>query len=517
MKFKLAFGISTTLLVAAVAGNILQSSEAAPPQKPGAKKTSAPAQVADYGAAVAYFNQGVGAGNAKNYLQAVQLYKASRAADPDYLNAYVNEVASYLSLNRPDLAIDTASKGIARCNKNNDDNKMVWEILHQNRGNAYILTKQPQKAVSDYTESLIHDISGRGCIARAKRGVAYVELAEYQKAESDFDSILQSRQNDTAIQTAKVVADAGRKILSVKMQADSLKALMQCKDFLSNHDYDKAIAAANTAVNISPKSVDALLMRSTCYAAKHQVDRSDADLSAAEKLSPNDGKVANIAGMAHLIEGDSEKAVGDFQTALARHYSNAQLYLGMSAAQLQLSRFDDAVKSVNEAIRLSPNDAEGYNLRSLVYLITNTPENSIADANTYLEKTSWKGIHSADSFLRIYMLSKQLDQKDASNKILETAATQLKSDEQMQRVIGLFQGKIDEDALLKAATNPVEKTDAQISIAIKAVVDGDKTKAEKLLREVKATGSKNSEFYLTGIVQLARMLGTYTPPKVEPA
>ncbi|CAK9252038.1 unnamed protein product [Sphagnum jensenii] len=78
--------------------------------------------------------------------------------------------------------------------------------------------------------------------------------------------------------------------------------------------------------------------------------------------------------MAHLMEGDSEKAVADFQNALTRHYSNAQLYLGMSAAQLQLSRFDDAVKSVNEAIRLSPNDAEAYNLRSLVYLVTDTPQ-----------------------------------------------------------------------------------------------------------------------------------------------
>jgi tetratricopeptide (TPR) repeat protein len=145
MKFKLAFGISTTLLVAAMAGNILQSTEAAPVQKPAAKKTSAPAQDADYGAAVAYFNQGVGATNAKNYLQAVQLYKASRDADPDYLNAYVNEASSYLSLNRPDLAIDTASKGIARCNKNNDDNKMVWEILHQNRGNAYIHASREPK------------------------------------------------------------------------------------------------------------------------------------------------------------------------------------------------------------------------------------------------------------------------------------------------------------------------------------------------------------------------------------
>jgi tetratricopeptide (TPR) repeat protein len=517
MKFKSAFGISTTLFVAAVSGHLLQSAEAAPPQKQASKKTTAPERDVNTGAAITYFNQGVGATNAKNYLQAVQFYKASRDADPDYLNAYVNEVASYLSLSRPDLAIDTASKGIARCNKNNDDDKMVWEVLHQNRGNAYMLVQQPQKAVADYTESMIHDISQRGCIARAKRGVAYVELGEYQKAENDFNFIAQLRQNDTATQTARVLVDAGRKILNSKMQADSAKALMQCKDFLTNHDYDKAIVSANTAVSISPKNLDALLMRSTCYAAKHQVDKSDADLSAAEKLSPNDGKVSNIAGIAHLMEGDSEKAVADFQTALARNYSNAQLYLGMSAAQSQLSRFDDAVKSVNEAIRLSPNDSEGYNLRSLVYLITNTPENSIADANAYLEKTSWKGIHSADSFLRIYMLSKQLDQKDAADKILETAATQLKSDQQIQRVIELFQGKIDADALLKAATTPVQKTDAQISIAIKAVVDGDKKKAEELLREVKATGSKNSEFYLTGIVQLARMLGTYTPPKVEPA
>jgi tetratricopeptide (TPR) repeat protein len=517
MQLKMAFGISTLLLVTTLSANGLRATGATPAQKSPAKKNNAPAQEADTGAAITYFNQGVNATNAKNYLQAVQLYKAAREADPGYLNAYVNEVSAYLSLKRPDLAVDTASKGIAKCNKNDNDDKMIWEVLHQNRGTAYMLLKQPQKAAADYTESLVHDICQRGCIAQAKRGLSYIELSEYQKASNDFNTILQSKQNDSATQNAKVIAEEGRKILRIKMQADILRALVQCREFLSKHDYDKAIASANTAVNVDPKNVDALLMRSTCYSAKHQLDKAEADLSAAKKLSPNDGKVSNIAGLAHLMGGDADKAVSDFQDALAKNYSNAQLYLGLSAAQLQLSRFDDAVKSVNEAIRMSPNDAEAYNLRSLVYLVTDTPQNSIADANTYLEKTSWKGSHSADSFLRIYMLSKQLDQKDAADKILETAATQLKSDEQMQRIIELFQGKTDEDTLLKAGTTPVEKTDAQIAIAIKAVVDGDKTKAEKLLREVKATGAKNSEFYLTGIVELARLLGTYTPPKVEPA
>ncbi|CAK9252039.1 unnamed protein product [Sphagnum jensenii] len=121
MKFEVAFGISTTLFVALTFGDLLQSTAATPGQRSVAKKTSAPELEADTGAAINYFNQGVNATNAKNYLQAIQMYKASRAADPDYLNAYVNEVAAYMSLNRPDLAIDTATKGIAKCNKNNDD------------------------------------------------------------------------------------------------------------------------------------------------------------------------------------------------------------------------------------------------------------------------------------------------------------------------------------------------------------------------------------------------------------
>ncbi len=509
----------TALLLPAVAiwGLTAAATGAAAPVKKPLNKKASPAKEVDTGSAITYFNQGVSATQSNNFLQAIQYYKAARDADPNFLNAYINELTSYLSLKRPDLAVDIATKGIAICNKNDNEYKMCWELLHSGRGTAYAELKQPQKAVADYTESLIHDISQRGCIARVKRGLCYVELGEYQKAESDFNTILQSTATDNAMQNAKVLAQEGRKILQVKIKVDMVQSLRKCQELIAKKDFDKALALTNNMIALDPKNVDLLLIRCSIFTAKHLPEKADADLKLADKLSPNDGKISFVSGMNHLASGDFEKAIDDFQTAIARRYSSPQIYLSQASAQLHLCRFDDAVKSVNEAIRLSPNNAEAYNVRSLVYLVTNTPENSIADANSYLEKTSWKGSHSADCFLRIYMLSKQLNLKDSANNILETATTQLKSDEQVQRVIAFFKDGMDETTFLSAATTPLETTDAQIAVAIKAVVSGDTNKAKQVLSDMKLTGAKIAEFYLTGIVELARLMGSYTPPKIEPA
>ncbi len=505
-----ALSLQTTLGAGKTANTKLANTKPASP-----KKAAAPAPDVEPGLAIEYYNKGVMAGAAANYLQAIQYYEAARKADPQLLTVYLNEGGSYLKLKRTDLAIEILTKGIDQYKKNNEPNDVYFETLYQNRADAYLASNQPQKAVADYTQSLKHDVSQRGCIARAFRGSAYAELGEYQKAFDDFNAVLQLRQTDNATQTARVIANRMSQAARIQMQLDIAKVLSESAEYIAKHDYEKAIAQTNRALSMDPKNLTALLVRSTAYAAKHQFDKAEADLVLAEKQNPSDGKISMTAGMVHLSQGNCTKAVSDFETALARHYSSPAIYSGMASAQLELGRFDEALKSINEAIRLSPNDADSYNLRSLVYLVTDTPQNSIADANNYLEKTAWKGSHSADCFLRIYMLSRQIDQKEAASKILEEATINLKDDSWVQQVIGLFKNATDADKLEAEATDDAKKTDAKICIAIKSVIDGDNTKAEKLLKEVKVSGVRTADFYVTALVQLARMTGSYTPPKVE--
>lgn len=466
--------------------------------------------------AVEYCNAGYQAEKAKNHQLAVRYYQLARQADPTVLATYLNEGGSYLSLKRPDLAIDVLTKGINLDRKNKESDEKYWELYH-NRGLAWLQAQKPDKAIADFTIIMQHEeASNLKALSQTSRGGAYALAGDYKKAFQDFNTVLALRQTDKLTQHARAVANYEMQLTRRQMQADLAKSLSSANSSLTKTDYSQALTVLDRALKIDPNNSSALLLRASTYGHINKQAEAQADLALAQKLNPKDGKVAAIRGEVALANHDTDQAIAEFKNALTMNYINPAVYAGLATAQLTSAQFDEAVKSINEAIRLSPNDSNLYNLRSLAYLIADTPENALSDANRYLEKTNWQGAHTPDCFLRVYMLSKQLGNEQEASKSLELASSNIKPDAWSYNLVRFLKNETDSDKLIAAANTSVQKTDAGTWIAINTGITGNKEKAIEELTNVKNTGSHDSDSFLLAVIQLARLNGTYRPKPVRP-
>lgn len=467
------------------------ASYAAAKKAPAAKKSTEPQVLKDFGLAVDYYNLGVEAGDSKNYPLALSYYQMSRKADPGLVATYNNEGCAYNAMKRPDLAVAILTAGMKVDKKNKEADQKYWELFH-NRGLAYLELKQFDKAVADFTTCMDHEPAESRAMIQAVRGAAYAEMGEYQKCFNDKNSVLRLTATDNWTANARYLANVTLQEARRKMQHEIARQLSEASSLTDKAQYDKALALADRAVKIDPQNTTALIARGTCYAFMQQKDKFEAGLAAAQKLSPKDGKVLALKGYVYLSTHETDAALNNLIEAKKLNYSTPQLYAAMSTAYLLKENFDDALSSINEAIRLSPADADLYNTRSLSYLVMGKPENSLSDANRYLETTEWKGAHTVDCFLRVYMLSKQIANEIEAGKALDQAGKSFTPEQPEHRLLAYLKGEMDDAALLAAARGAEEETNSHAWIGIKCSIAGDKDKALSELGTVRASGSKRA-------------------------
>ena len=94
--------------------------------------------------------------------------------------------------------------------------------------------------------------------------------------------------------------------------------LRRGEDFSGVHDYDRAIADYNTAIQLKPDYAEAYNDRGFAYYLKGDAERAIADYSRAIALRPNYPKAYNSRGVVYMSHGyGGAKAVADFDRAIA--------------------------------------------------------------------------------------------------------------------------------------------------------------------------------------------------------
>lgn len=93
----------------------------------------------------------------------------------------------------------------------------------------------------------------------------------------------------------------------------------------------------------------------------------EALVAAATRRLPKSIPLLNIRGGFFIREQQFDKALEAFQSALAIDSSNAEAHLGRVEALRKLSRFEEAVKAVNEALTKYPQDPRMLRKKSLLY------------------------------------------------------------------------------------------------------------------------------------------------------
>jgi tetratricopeptide (TPR) repeat protein len=128
-----------------------------------------------------------------------------------------------------------------------------------------------------------------------------------------------------------------------------------------------------------PKSSKDYVLRGDDYLKQGQYDRAIADFSTAITLDPTSSHPYTFRGQAYLRQGLYDQAVADLTKAIALDPSWGDAFGYRGQAYLRKGRYDQAIADLNDAIARDPKWAEAYGLRGEAYLRKGRYDSAIAD------------------------------------------------------------------------------------------------------------------------------------------
>jgi tetratricopeptide (TPR) repeat protein len=142
---------------------------------------------------------------------------------------------------------------------------------------------------------------------------------------------------------------------------------------------DLALADLNRSLAVQPNSSRAYELRAGVHRALKEYDQALTDLQAATRLDPNNG--AYVLAQAAIAEerGDIQTAIGLYSQALARNPSSMEIRLKRAAAFSKGKWFEESLKDCTGAIELQPSNAAGYLCRAETNLRQSRLQPAIGD------------------------------------------------------------------------------------------------------------------------------------------
>ena len=155
-------------------------------------------------------------------------------------------------------------------------------------------------------------------------------------------------------------------------------------------DYDGAIAAFNTALDIDADNVGMINLRGTAYSDKGDDEHALADFDHCVKLRPNFASAFNNRGLIFMRRGDLDRAFEDFNSAVRFVPSGANRYVHLyNRARVQTLRkqYAAALADFDEAQKLNPDAAQVAAYRCVTYTEMKKFDEALADCNEALAKS----------------------------------------------------------------------------------------------------------------------------------
>lgn len=280
-------------------------------------------------------------------------------------------------------------------------------------------------AVAEFSNAL--KINAKRGSLYLQRGLAYLELDEYQKALEDLDSAYElDKSNRLAILVCRGRALTGLKKYDLAL-ADLNEAIKDDPKFplafisradtnLCKGDDEKALLDLEEALSLDPKQAKAYFLRARYYKKKNKSDKALEDFSTAIKLDssfleknylePTDqekemrdhfartlklGKKPDLTarlierGLAAERNGEYMEAIREFTDAIGDAPGSIEAYRWRASVYMHMAHFDKAINDLSKAIEDSPSDPELYAQRAKAYLVTGSIETAIKDYTKAIE------------------------------------------------------------------------------------------------------------------------------------
>lgn len=195
-------------------------------------------------------------------------------------------------------------------------------------------------------------------------------------------------------------------------------------------DHSKAIEQTDFVLQTQPNDPDARLIRDRALIGTNQSNVAQPDLEALVKQYPKATEAHLQLATLYLNQKEYTKAAGEFQQVWTANPPDPRGFLGLQLIKLAQGQGDDAVRSLQDLVQKNPN-VSAYRYQLANFEATVGAEQARAKperakqlfqqaAGNYQEvlKTNPK---STDVWVRLGLVQRQLDDKDAALKSFQAA------------------------------------------------------------------------------------------------
>lgn len=217
------------------------------------------------------------------------------------------------------------------------------------------------------------EIDKRFAVAGLMIGLEYIQKKNYEQALKVANTLQENRQkyypdNPAGYTLAGIAYDALGKKNQAKENFE--KALsIQADDYNANQNlavyavreekFDKAIIHFNKILLKRPENLSTLVLLARTHLLAGDYSNAIAIAERGLTLKPNENKFKLLIGVAKLKSGDPAAAVIILESAvLSPSAEDAMLHFNLALAYEQTQEYDKAIKSVETALDLSPNQSE---------------------------------------------------------------------------------------------------------------------------------------------------------------
>lgn len=166
---------------------------------------------------------------------------------------------------------------------------------------------------------------------------------------------------------------------------DSAQFFEIARAYLNKGDFDRALIEINKAIEISPRYVNAYVLRAGIYSIKNQHTKVIEDCTKAIEFNSNSEYAYSIRGYSYNVIGEFDSALKDFNRALEINPQLGVAYSGRGVYYSNIKDYRRALTDMTQGIKLGSVDAQNYYNRGLVYANLGDYDNALADLSKAIE------------------------------------------------------------------------------------------------------------------------------------
>jgi tetratricopeptide (TPR) repeat protein len=270
-------------------------------------------------------------------------------------------------------------------------------------------------------------------------------------------------------------------------------------------DYDNALKDYTECIRIHPRHAPYFNGRGNAWYAKKEYDKAIQDYDEAIRLDPKYATAFNNRGLAWRAKKEYDKAIRDYDEAIRLDPKFSLPVAGRGYAWANKKEYDKAIRDYDEAIRLDPKDAWAYYGRSVALMLTRKP--AVEGFRQVLEVQGWQGDRAVYAVILGHLAARLEKDEQAAAKFLKDSAGKL-DEAWPYPSVQYLRGEIDEEALLKLATDDDKRTEARCYLGLDHLLKGNRDKALAHFRWVKEKGTVDNGEYTIAVAELERLENT---------